>query len=407
MFADSVQQASPSVKAAPLAVGDPTTSIPRVGAFPEAQPLTGDLLTGSFQVSSTATGVTASLAPFVLAQTPSFFLLDSARIELRSGGALNPWGATLSTGYSSAAQALHPTSKQTQEIWERVSQSCLPMTGEQEEVIRSLTEQLNSTIEQPVARDPKDSLNFFAGKVLTAWKNLPSTSRREPVIASQLKAAQKAYVEGVGNCAAKIFDAERVKEAFNNGFSVLGKVGFDWFPYVSGPALPDANNELQKPTPHAYQGHFVGLDAGYFPTSNFAIWVSVAFADTRAKVTDAQRRGRLSEGVTFGWKVPISSLTSAGFQPALGVGGFIRGTQCQSDQGCPQTFANYKDPLAIKSGLSYGGYLELRASSTVQVQLALPVDTYDLASAIGGSDGTTTVKQIIPTLSVTVTSWSL
>jgi hypothetical protein len=396
----------------PAHVVDPTRSGPVPSPLQEGAPPLMDLFGATLSVSQDGAAVTAVAAPLATTLRSDRFLSD-LRVQLEAGGAKDRWGGGLGFNVlSNIPGRLNlplPVAKAAVDSCKKKVSDRRRLTAPIEARIQDVLALLPADEPDPRQRAADESLDSHGGRVVAAWKThaagLSGSDRAKgDALADELLRVLEAYRTAIGDCAAKGLWAARWDQVYDNGYFVRLRGSAHLFPHVEGPAVP-VDGTLTDPTPELLADYSATVNVAYFPNPIFGLWVSGAYARSRASAQAKPFPERVTAGLDAAWNVLQGDRAQDGFLPGIAIGGYVRASRCLTSKGCGQTVTEYASPVQASRIQTYGAFVDVRASAKLQVRLAVPFDHYELASPVAGSDGKKNIWRVAPTLSLTVATW--
>jgi hypothetical protein len=408
----------PSVSTRPLprfpSAIDPVTSAPAPGALPELSAPLLDIVAGTLQASPSGAVVKGTIAPFLFLRRP-VPVLSETRVEIHGASSeLQPWGGSVSLGYSSATALLQLSDTEQASITSLCAQD---NPAAYEDAIQA-AQQLAGALERATNTrigplQYGEAPNAYISRVFVAWKNLNDRALADGLAtqAAVLRVVMHAADDRLGDCWIEKAAAQRMRKAYANGFSARASVGADWFPIINGPDVAEAAGEpASDPSPHSLAMWNVGASFGYFADRDTRVWLTGSFSRKRSKPVIEALDSRLGVGVDIAHNFTLGKVDAAGFAAGVGLGGFATFQKCLDDDECPESIAAYKDvvdPISASTITSLGAYVDIRSSATLQLRIGAPFTKYTLEAGTAGNASEAQIWGFAPTISLSVASWSL
>ncbi|WP_437976514.1 hypothetical protein WMF11_04245 [Sorangium sp. So ce295] len=390
------------------------SSIPSLTLAPELSAPWLDIMAASLIVSDKGAAVRGIFAPFVFVDSPPPVIADT-RIELRGqSDPSKPWGVSLSTGYSSATtdlQVIDPND--AKRLWSecdsKAQADANTALGKATTEFAASLNRLLPPAGQIQPRDPsREALKSYAGRLYTAWQDLPDASRESlkkeaAALASTVYSTEDTRAE----CWYKKYASERMRRAYSHGWAIRVEGTFDFFPYAEGPAVsPDGEQPHAAPVPHAVSGASVTPSVLWFPAPDARLAGAFAYSAKRTSPTVEDPQRRVGFMLDIASNFGIGDIDVSGFQRGIAVGGSVSVQWCKEKGGCDDEAPYYKG-VKTKRTVTLGGYVDLRAAEKLQLRIGVPITLYTLAAAPANSDGGKLVWALSPTLALSATQWVL
>jgi hypothetical protein len=395
---------------------DPVTSAPTPGALPELSAPPLDMIAGTLQASKNGAVVKGVVSPLLFLDEP-VLLLSETRIEIHGASSeLQPWGASLATGYSSATSPLQNRLTATEQA--QVTEGCALSNHARKEEATGIATALAASLDKAPGSKvgPKtdvETQDDYISRVYVAWTS------SDPVIkaslaarAAQLEHASYAADDSLGDCWMAKAALLRMTKAYGAGFAARVSGGADFFPVIEGPdVVASPGKPSSDPAPHSLAMWNVGVALGYFIDRTTRLWLTGSYSRKRAKTTVDALDSRVGFGVDIAHNLGASKVDATGFAAGFAVGGFAAIQSCLDDGGCPEAITAYDevldDPLHIESLASLGVYVDVRSSAALQIRVGLPFTMYSVAKGPVTNDRELIIWGFAPTVSLTVASWTL
>jgi hypothetical protein len=395
----------------PIPGDDPVATASTPGPLPELGAPMLYSLAASLSVSNESTKATVVLAPFQLLGVKTRILRDT-RVEITTGiDKQLRWGAYVTLPWSTLSEPATLDAATTTSI----VAGCYAYTVSERSQIQYLVDTINRMLgARAVVHTPGDSLNVYGGKVAAAAMQ-PGAPANQQALAKELIDLQKDLRNQKAGCFENKLRAARTKRAveeYENEFVVGLRLGAELFPLIDEPRISDGMGGTTDPTPESIASISANATASWFPNRLTGIWFTVGLADKRGDIKDKDADKRFGLGMRVAHNSPFagSNVGTDGFQAGFAVGIDASVSLCLEEvdtNPCGESALSYSDPVAIDKLVIAAPYLDLRASSKIQVRLSLPLQVYALSAAPAGSDGTERIIQLVPSVSLTVSGWPI